>query len=180
MSARFKSVMCPPPGGKFYFELNGERVEARDWFTMRGLVSALLERHGVKAVPEEVVARYMCPDMPDWYCTEGGRKTFTMKEARTNAAQYFQKNIVPYDEMVRRLAVCRQCRQHDRNVCLTCTGNLQWITDRFQGRRRRIPDDDLSGICRSAATFESVVTAVEVSELPEWSGVPDGCWRKKQ
>lgn len=180
MSARFKSVMCPPPGGKFYFELNGERVEARDWFTMRGLVTALFERHGVKAVPEDAVAVYMCPDMPDWYCTEGGRKTFTMKEARTNAVPYFQKNIVPYDEMVRRLAVCRQCRQHDRNVCLTCTGNLQWIAERFQGRRRRIPDDDLSGICRAAATFESVVTAVEASELPEWSGVPDGCWRKKQ
>ena len=171
--------MCPPPGGKFYFELNGERVEARDWFTMRGLVSALLEKHGVKAVPEEVVARYMCPDMPDWYCTEGGRKTFTMKEAREKAAPYFAKNIVPYDEMVRRLAICRSCQQHDRNVCLTCTGNLQWISDRFQGRRRRIQDDDLSGICRAAGTFESVVTAVEESELPEWTEVPDTCWRKQ-
>ena len=179
MSARFKSVMCPPPGGKFYFELEGERVEARDWFTMRGLVVALFEKHGVKAVPEDAVAAFMCPDMPDWYCTEGGRKTFTMKEAREKSAQYFSKNLVPYDEMVRRLAICRSCPRHDRNVCLTCTGNLQWIVDRFAGRRRRLPDDDMSGICRSAAAFESVVTAVEKDELPEWTDVPDTCWRKQ-
>lgn len=179
MSARFKSTMCPPPGGKFYFELNGERVEARDWITMRALVASLLERHGVKALPEAVVAEFMCPDMPDWYCTEGGRKTFTMKEAREKAVPYFKKNLVPYDDMIRRLAVCRACPKHDRNVCLTCTGNLQWISDRFAGRRRRIPDDNMSGICRSAATFESVVTSIDGAELPEWTDVPETCWRKQ-
>lgn len=172
--------MCPPPGGKFYYELDGERVEAANWYTMRKLVENLFEKHGVRDIPESAVAAFMCPDMPDWYCTSGGRKTFTMKESRDNAQQYFTKNLVPYDEMIRRLAVCRKCKHHDRNVCLTCTGNLQWINSQFQGRRKRLPDDDLSGVCRSAATFESVVTSIEQSELPEWTDVPDTCWRNQK
>ena len=176
MSPRFKSTMCPPPGGIFYFELGGERVEARDWFQMRRLVSPILARHGDRRTAEAAVAEFMCPDLPSWYCTVGGRHAVLSSEARDNAKPYFSRHLVTADEMARRLSVCRSCPKHSRNVCLTCTGHHQWLLAGFGGRRPRLPEDSLSGICLAAKTFEIAPTSV-AGDLPEWDDVPECCWR---
>lgn len=176
---RFKSTMCPPPGGAFYLEVGGERVQAADWFSMRRAASLLLARHGDRRTPEAAVAEFMCPDMPSWYCTSGGRETVFSAEARANAKAYFSRNLVPADEMSRRLAACRECPRHSRNVCLTCTGHLQWLLSGFGGRRPKLPEDALSGVCLSAKTFEIAPTSVD-GELPTWEDVPDCCWRNRK
>lgn len=176
MTPRFKSTMCPPPGGVFYFEAGGARVEAPDWHRMRKLVVPILERTGDSRTPEEAVAVFMCPDMPSWYCTVGGRKTVMSTEARENARPYFSMYLVPPDEMARRLSVCRTCPKHNRNVCLTCTGHHQWLLAGFGGRRPRLPEDSMSGICLAAKTFEIAPTSV-AGDLPEWDDVPECCWR---
>lgn len=173
---RFKSTMCPPPGGMFYLEVGGERVQSRDWFEMRRLAAQLLAKHGDRRTPEAAVAEFMCPDMPSWYCTAGGRSTIMSAEARENAKPYFSKHLVAVDEMARRLTACRSCPKHSRNVCLTCTGHLQWLLAGFGGRRPRLPEDSLSGLCLSAKTFEIAPTSVD-GELPAWEDVPDCCWR---
>lgn len=173
---KFKSTMCPPPGGMFYFEVGGERVEAPDWITMRRLVIPVLARHGVRLTPEEAVAAYMCPDMPKWYCTSGGVDTVLSAEARTKAKPYFSMHVVPVPEIMRRLAVCRACPRHSRNVCMTCTGHAKWILAGFGNRRPALPDDSMSGTCMAARTFEMAVASVD-GPLPEWGDVPETCWR---
>ena len=180
MTMRFKSTMCPPPGGMFYFELGGERAEAPDWPRMRRLVEPILARHGDRRSPEAAVAEFMCPDMPSWYCTAGGRPFLRSAEARENAKPYFSRNLVAVDEMARRLEVCRSCPRHSRNVCLTCTGHHRWLLAGFGGRRPALPEDQLSGLCASAKTFEIAATSVAESELPEWGDVPENCWRNRK
>ena len=176
---RFKSVMCPPPGGMFYLEVGGERVEAPDWFQMRRLAAALLARHGDERTPEDAVAAFMCPDMPSWYCTSGGRPTVLSAEARENAKAYFGRQLVTPAEMARRLAVCRSCPRHSRNICLTCTGHHAWLLAGFGNRRPRLPEDSLSGVCMAAKTFEIAPTSVD-GPLPAWDDVPDCCWRNER
>jgi hypothetical protein len=175
----FKSTMCPVPGGTFWYELNGEHVEAREWHDMRRLVSALMAKHGVKGSPDLAVAAQMCPELPAWYCTTGGRPVLRAQELRDNAKRYFGMNLVPYPEMARRLAICRACPRHTRKYCLTCTGHLQWLLAGFGGRRERLPDDSLSGTCEAAKTFEVAVTSVD-GPLPEWEDVPATCWRNQK
>lgn len=174
---RFKSVMCPPPGGTFYFEAAGERVEAADWRQMRRLVVPLLARTGDRRTAEAAVAEFMCPDMPSWYCTVGGRKTLLSDEAKANARRYFGMHLVTPAEMARRLSACRSCPKHSRNVCLTCTGHYQWLLAGFAGRRPRLPEDSLSGVCLAAKTFEIAPSSVD-GPLPEWDDVPGCCWRR--
>ena len=176
---RFRSTMCPPPGGMFYFELGGERAEAPNWIAMRRIVVDMLARHGDRRSPEEAVAEFMCPEMPSWYCTRGGRPTVFSAEARENAKRYFGRHLVPFDEMARRLAVCRSCPKHSRNICMTCTGHARWLLEGFDNRRPKLPEDSMSGVCLAAKTFEIAITSVD-GELPEWEDVPDCCWRNRK
>lgn len=176
---RIKSFMCPPPGGVFYYEVGGDRVEAKYWHELRPAVVALMKKHGVTGTPELAVAACMCPESPGWYCTEGGRPTVLMHEAQTGARRYFSMPIAPHDEIARRLAICRACPMHRRNLCLTCTGALKWIYSWFGGRRAPLPDDSASGVCLAAKTFESVVASVD-GALPEWTGAPSTCWRNQK
>ena len=66
---------------------------------------------------------------------------------------------------------------HRRTVCLTCTGVIDWTVRSFGGRRPRLPEDRMSGMCGCAETYESVVASVDPRELPVWDGVPGSCWR---
>lgn len=175
----FKSVMCPPPTGEFFFEHGGERVSAPTWNDFFPKMQAFMRKHGLGGAPEDLAASYMCPHLPDWYCTKGGIHVPGLKESRDRAVPYFARHVVPYDEIIRRLAVCRTCPKHSRNVCLTCTGALDWVVGRFGGRRKRLPDDTPSGTCLAAGTFESVVASVDMRGVPAWEGTPDNCWRNK-
>ena len=180
MRASFRSVSCPPPTGEFFLERDGDRISARTWAEFFPKVVAFMRKHGLSGAPEDVVADHMCPYLPDWYCNGGGYRQVTMKEARDGAERYFGMHVVPYDAIIRRLAACRACPMHDRSVCLTCTGALDWIASRFGRRRHRIPDDVPSGICRAAKTFESVVATVDLRGCDAvWDGCPDTCWRNK-
>jgi hypothetical protein len=176
----FKSVMQDPPGGEWFFEHAGERISDRTWPGFLSKMISLMDRHGIQGLPRDVAAAYMCPHLPDWFCTSGGVKTVSTDKAREIAAPYFIKHLTTYPEIMRRLDICRKCPRHNRNVCLTCTGVLDWIIRSFgEKRRKRIPEDRLSGICTCAGTFESVVASVDRSELPEWKDVPENCWRNE-
>lgn len=177
--ARFRSTMTPPPGGEFFYEHGGERVSARTWLEMQPRVEDLMRRHGLSGYPDLLVAEYMCPHMPDWYCAgASARHVTTLKEALANAVPYYSAPLVQFDEVSRRMRVCHGCPRHERDVCLTCTGILSRIRAGFGGRRVSVLEDRLSGICSCAKTFEAVVASVEHGGTPEWADVPDGCWRK--
>ena len=173
---KIKSFMMQPPGGEFFFAHDGEEIRDRNWFLFKPKMLELMKRHGLRGTAESLVSAYMCPSMPDWYCTAGGIKTVRLNEAQSNAEPYFSKYLVDADVIKTRLAVCRKCPKHSRTFCMTCTGLLQWINAKFGGRRKKIPGDELSGICTCCDTFESVVCSVDgPANLDD---VPDNCWAK--
>lgn len=179
---RIRNLMNPPPGGKFFWEHDGEIIEARYWFDMEPRVLAHMRQHGMVGDPARIVAEYMCPHMPDWYCSGGVNHSnvIRVQEAKTTASPYFQKSTVAFDELSRRLQICSRCPMHQRSFCLTCTGILDWVQAGFGGRRVRVPEDKPSGVCQCAKTFESVIAAVDYTDEGIWEGVPDTCWRRSK
>lgn len=177
---RFKSKMTPPPGGKFFLEVDGDRVEAHTWLEMLPKVQALMARHNIGGFAEDLVANYMCPYMPDWYCTgHVGHSVTTVHDARKNAAQYYSRNLVTFDRLSERMRICHDCPKHERDICLTCTGILHNIMVSFGGKRVKVPEDLMSGVCGCAKTFEAVIASVEHDGDP-WEGAPDTCWRRTE
>lgn len=180
MTPRIKSFMALPPGGLYYYEVGGERVESRYWHELRPKAAALMARHGIPGTPEAAVSAFMCPDMPPWFCAGAPPARYVPSDTlRENALPYFSLPLVPYPEMVRRLAVCRKCPKHHRGTCLTCSAAHQWLLAGFQGRRSRLPDDSASGTCLAAKTYEIAVTSVD-GALPAWEDVPETCWRNQR
>lgn len=180
-AARFVSVMTPPPGGKYFFELGGERVEASNWPEMHTKAQALMQKHGVTGPVEWAVAEYMCPYMPDWYCRGVvGRTVVRDREAWDRAQQYFRRDLVPFDEVSRRLRICQGCEKHSREgSCITCSGILAKILAAFGGKRPKVLEDEATGICTCCRTYESVVASVKHGDDP-WPETPDNCWRNQK
>lgn len=175
----FRTTMMTPPNGEYVFEHGGERIAARTWIEFLPLMKGLMARQGLTGSPVSLAAAYMCPFLPDWFCTSGGVKTVPMDSARKAASPLFKLHVVTPAETVRRLEACRACPCHSRQVCLTCTGIASWILSSFGGRRPALPDDRISGICTCAGTFEMAVASVDERELPAWTDVPDCCWRNR-
>lgn len=174
--------MVPPPGGAFYFRNGSDVVSARVWPEMVTAMRNYMRAHpDVTGSIEELVSGCMCPDMPAWYCRGAGpvRNPVRLGEAWQNADRYFSMRPVSFDVVSRRLRTCAACRgNHERNVCLTCTGYLQRIRSRFGASRVKVLEDDLSGMCACARTFEAVLASVEYpSDEPVWQGAPEICWR---
>lgn len=177
---KFRSTMVPPPGGKFFFEYAGERIEARYWLEMEPRVKDLMSRHGLKGSPAALVAEYMCPSMPSWYCegSEPKEHAVRISEARENAMEYFRKPTVTFDVVSQRLQRCVKCPHHRRNFCLSCTGLLDWVSMGFSGRRVRVPEDKTTGVCMCARTLEAVIASIDYEPGDKvWEGVPEQCWR---
>lgn len=179
-SVSFRNTMTPPPGGKFFFTHDGEHIEARTWVEMKPKMEDLMRRHGLTGFADVLVAEFMCPHMPSWYCTGSvSRSVTSVKDAKANAKPYYNMNLVTFDKLSDRMRRCHDCPMHERDVCLTCTGILSWILASFGGRRIRVHEDNLSGVCRCAKTFEAVIASVEHGGDP-WPGAPDTCWRRTE
>ena len=178
-AASIRSFMVPPPGGEYFCMAGYERIACPDWHRFRPVVEEFMAKHGVSGSPESFVAACMCPYMPDWYCRGVfGSRPVRMDEARRGAEPYFPRPVVAFDVVQRRLARCESCPRHSRSFCMTCTGILPWLCGRFGGRRVKVPEDTLAGMCECARTFASVVASVEFGEEePCWEGIPETCWR---
>lgn len=173
--------MTPPPGGKYFLEINGERVEANNWPTMHMKAHALMMKHGINEPVEWVVAEYMCPYMPSWYCRgSSSRVVIRDKEAWANAQPYFRHDLVTFDAISERLRICANCPKHSREgSCVTCSGILSRILASFGGHRPKVLEDAASGVCQCARTYEAVVASVKHGE-DSWEGTPDCCWRNRK
>lgn len=176
---RFVSVMTPPPTGEFFYEVEGERVTARTWAEMQPKAYALMQKHGIDGPVEWAVAEYMCPYLPAWYCKgeRRGRSYTSLRDARNNGIPYFKRPLIAPDEIALRLRACAECQMHARTVCLSCTGTDAWILQGFAGRRTKMLEDKLSGICECHKTFESLIASVDLGESPVPDGLPETCWR---
>lgn len=179
----FRDVNLPPPGG-FFFEYAGERARGPTFVSIEPAVRGIMRRHGIPGTPEMAVAAYMCPklDDPGRYCRGPvvPEMHTTAAEAMANSVKYCSRNVVPFDRIARREAVCLKCPKHRRHWCPTCTGHPDRIRGLMGGRRPDIPEDRLSGVCECAKAYEYAVASVEyAADEPIWSGAPETCWRRR-
>ena len=179
----FRTTNFVPPYGLFFFETHGERVVARSFVEIEPKVRALMERFSIPGVPEQVLADYMCPRLPDSgrYCrgTSVPDPHVRPQEAIRNSLGYCTRKLVDFGEIARRLRKCAGCPGHARDWCPTCAGHVSRIMDAFGGRRSRLPEDSPSGVCQCAKAYEMAIASVEYGkDEPPWDGVPDSCWRK--
>lgn len=175
----FRSKFVPPPGGEYFFQLGNDSFRVRSYHEAERRTREIMAKHGVQGYPPEVLAKFMCPYMPDGYCTENfGNRVFTMDKQKDAALKYFSLPLEAYDVVEKRLDRCLVCPKHSRTFCLSCVGGLDWIRSMFRQARRILPVDRYAGTCTCAGTFASVVASIKTDALPGWGeDVPESCWR---
>lgn len=178
----FKDVNNPPPGG-FFCEIAGERVTAPTFLEMLMKLRPLAIKHRITQPLESYIAAYMAPRVDDpgryFFGPDIDNKARVRQlEAFENSQSYLKRQLVPFDKLSRRYQVCFQCPQHKRDWCPTCTGHPGRFDVAFGGRRVKVPEDKVSGVCQCAKAYEYVINAVEYSpEDKIWDGAPETCWR---
>lgn len=182
-SVFFKDVNMLPPGGWFFYEVNGEHVQARTFLEIAPKVRALMNKYGIKDTAEAAVASYMCPRIPNpgRYCRGAAVPAAHVVPhvAIANSLPYCKRRVVPFDQIERRLRICAACPHHKREWCPTCTGHVSAMMSAFGGRRKPLPEDTLAGVCQKAKAYEHAIASVDFEEgEPVWEGTPDTCWRK--
>ena len=179
--AYFRNANLVPRGG-FFFELNGEKVSARHFCDIERPVAEMLRRAGLTCTVEEAVANYMCPriDEADWFCTGKFRpaRVRPAEALKNTASAVAGRDVVPFDEVERRLRVCMECPMHTREFCVACTGHLERVLAMFGGRRTPVPEDAGAGICKCCKAYESGVASVAYADGEGvWGEAPANCWR---
>lgn len=180
----FKNVNIAPRGG-FFYEINGEAVSAPHFCLIEGPVKELMRKYHVQGTAEEAVANYMCPRIPEasWMCTGSfSRSVIRPAEALSNSFSIMDgKEVVPFDDIEKRLRVCMSCPKHTREFCVTCTGHMERILRYLSGRRPKLPEDNGTGICKCCKAYESAVASMEYRDGDAmWDGAPETCWRNQK
>ncbi len=181
----FKDVNNPPPGGLWFFETNGEKVVAHTYLELERQVIALMKKYNIQGFPESVIAEYMCSRIPNAgaYCRGANVPAPHVgpKDAIKYSEPYCRRQVVPFDEIERRLRICAQCSKHARDWCPTCTGHMTRIHNLLAAKGRpELPEDSLSGVCQCAQAYEAAIASVEYTKDEEiWSGAPNTCWRNQ-
>lgn len=184
MGVMFKDVNNVPPGGLYFYETHGEKAVARTFLEIAPKVRALMRKYNIPGLAEEAVAAYMCPRIPNpgAYCTGGEvpRAHVTARDAIANSLPYCRRPVVAFDEIERRMRICAKCPAHKRDWCPTCTGHVSRMMDAFGGRRTKLPEDAVSGVCQRAKAYEIAICSAEYAkgEKP-WEGIPELCWRNR-
>lgn len=183
MSVRFDNPYASPPGGKFFFEANGERVEGRCFQEIAPKVRSLMAKYKIPGTAELVLAEYMCPRIgpaANWFCTGAFKRSDDIRaiEALDNCKPYYSRRLAPFDVVERRLERCLSCPKHFRGWCMSCVGHLDRISAGFKGARTELPIDRGTGVCTCARAYEAAIASVEYGKDEKvWEGVPDTCWR---
>jgi len=185
MSVRFENPYAAPPGGKFFFEHEGERVEGRCFQEIAPKVRKLMDKYSIPGSAELVLAEYMCPRLgagASWFCKGQFQASNDVRstEALDNCKPYYGKTLAAFDVVERRLEKCLACPKHFRGWCLTCTGHYNHMMLGFRGQRTELPIDRGTGVCLCARAYEAAIASVEYGKDDKiWEGVPDTCWRKE-
>ena len=179
----FRVTRIVPPGGKYFFGIDGVEFEA---YTLRDVL-ADVRRHYAESgreTPEDlqaVVVDYMCRRLPEGFCygTLDGApraRTVTMAQIRDNTMRKAAGCArTPQPEVQRRAVTCANCKCNDRTLCPTCVGLVSWAS-RLVGRPMGAREEWL-GVCSVDAVALSAVVHLDDKE-PEGE-CPAGCWRKK-
>lgn len=180
---RFRHLTSTPPGGVYFYEVDGHYVEARTSADICLLVKDLHASLGrpVPFDPMSLVMAHMCPSMPPGFCDgPGGVETSLMRvgEVKARTAELFGRTPAPPVVVRERLHACLSCSENERASCPSCSGLLDWVL-KGVGNRTRIPADDFAFVCRPSRVFVSALASVDDPGPPP-EGAPDSCWRKRK
>ena len=181
MGVQFKYMFASPPDGWYEYALDGEVVRSRSRFEICRLTANLRRSKGLSVFGDgfKHVMEYMCPLLPDGFCTKPSTvpPPLTANEVKANTVALFPLRLVASDVAERRLEVCIRCPMHTRRgFCVDCTGLLDWMIRGFRGSRGRLPADRAAGVCLVEKVMAAALASVD---KPSREGVvfPAGCWR---
>ena len=181
MAVRFRTTDAYPATGYYEYSVEGETVTSKSKSAISLLAEGLRRRHGLDVVgdPFAYVMEYMCPRLPDGFCTKPSTvKYIRADEVKAKTASLFGARSVTSDEIEKRLSVCVSCPKHvTRGFCMGCSGLIDWIYRGFGGLRPKLPPDQATGVC--AVSLELVAASATVDRPAEGGAeYPDTCWRK--
>ena len=187
MSTRFRSRDATPPTGCYEYSVGGETVTSRSRMGISGMALALRAKHGLESVGDgfSYVEEYMCPFLPNGYCTEPSTvNPVRIEEVKVRTAAVFGMTCATSDVISERLAICAACPGHvTKGFCMgSCSGLLEWIYKGFGGRRGRLPADFGMGVCPHDLMFVVALATLDFSNYPPRRGeaYPSGCWRTQE
>ena len=176
---RFNSVTAYPPGGMYFYELEGRHVQSTSQPEISVMVKNLYRSLGRTPPfdPFALVMDHMCKSMPPGMCDGGAPAVASVNVAavKANTRALFGKRPASPVVIRERLCVCLACKKNNRATCPSCSGLLPWILEGM-GNRTRIPADDFAFVCEPALVFVSALATVE-EPGPAPEGCPPGCWR---
>jgi hypothetical protein len=177
--ARFLSQNSSPPGGVYFFELNGERVQSKSKVEICARVKMLYYGQGypVPHTPFDVIMDYMCPYMPEGFCSGTGphKNMLSISKLQENTRALFGRPVATPVRIRERLQTCIRCRCNSRAECPSCVNLAEWVIEKLN-TRSRIPADELVHVCVPAGAMVSALVSIDdPGDIPD--GCPERCWR---
>jgi len=185
---RFRYSNAAPPGGKWFYRLNGLWFES--YHGKNDLLDKVRKHYAVngKEVPanlDEIVCDFICQQLPDGFC-EGERegkpdfeaKPLTYFEVVMELEKLFRGRKYRYVDS--RTAkdhgtVCYSCPANRLGMCTTCNG-LRGTASKFIGGRTVSGLDDYLGVCAAYRVPASALIHVEPVTFPV--NRPATCWTR--
>lgn len=180
MANRFRSPNSTPPTGCYEYECGGRYITSPSRSAISRMALDLRASQGLPSVGTgiEYVMEYMCPRLPDGFCTRPSSIPYLkVEDVKAATAALFPLPLATTDVISERLRICVRCQDHvTRGFCMGCSGFQEWIYKGFSGRRARLSEDAGAGICPHDRAFVAAVASV--SAMPAEAGIrPAGCWR---
>lgn len=178
---RFNSPRSTPPDGCYEYSAGGELVSSKNRNEIAKLTRDLRVKHGLPVIgdPFRYVMEYMCPSLPDGFCTAPSTvRPLRVAVVKEKTAALFPRALAINDEIERRMACCVECpKQTRRGFCVTCTGLLDWIYRGFSGKRGKLPADAVLGVCLCDEVLAAAGASVASRPLSDGVEYPETCWR---
>lgn len=179
---RFAREGIVPPGGRYFFEVEGMSfVHPERHMLIRQVENFYIQNQ--KEIPadlEKQIQDHMCRRLPAGFCagSDDGlprKKTVTLADIRSktlaliSGVGYADPGIAK-----ERAIICVKCAMNDRSACPSCTGLVAWGT-RQVGNRTVDGYSDILGICELDGCLMSA--GIFAKNTERHGDAPESCWR---
>lgn len=177
-----RSTMFAPPGGEWFFEVDGIRLASRHSLVdLERAVVAHYEGRG-KTVPLDLrvkIEDFMCRRLPEGNCLgEGARIPGSVVpsyfDLMKNLSRVRGKPLVDAKLAEARALTCRECRHNNMSGCRSCD-NLQGQALTAVGGRQVL---NLPYMGNCLVYVVPTYALVWVKNPGDQAGLPDNCWAR--
>lgn len=182
MVIRFKSLFSTPLSGCYEYGLDGAVVSDRYKSGICAKVRNLRASKGLQTAGDgfAYVMEYMCPSMPDGFCTAPSKVRYLQaEEVKARTMTLFPLPCATVDVISRRPSVCALLPKPYSRVLPVLYRPVADLS-RYGGRRPACPADSATGAraCDRMLTA-AVATAASFPLTPDVE-YPAECWRLKE